>query len=212
MRRFDDLQVLHSCRPPDIEQVLAGATVASAPALSASQVSQPVLYGDPLAYALAPFCTGHQLAQSVLKEFVVCDGDCASTAGACCRALGSQSATCAQWRRKFYVSAKIDGFSLTGWAGDGPVAHVDLEIGLGEEFAVARDPRLADDVASVGEDVSNNRAGNVAAINVHLGNSSRWRSRSACKTGAASSSGRLAGVTAQAKIRSVSRSVAMWRL
>jgi len=31
---------------------------------------------------------------------------------------------------KFYVSAKIDGFSLTGWAGDGPVAHVDLEIGL----------------------------------------------------------------------------------
>jgi hypothetical protein len=140
--------------------------------LSASQVSQPVLNSDPLAYALTPFCTGHQLAQSVLKEFVVCDGDRASTAGACCRALGPQSATCAEWRRKFYVSAKVDGFSLAGWAGDGPVAHVDLEIGFGEEFAVARDPRLADDVASVGEHVSNDWAGNVAAINVHLGNSS----------------------------------------
>jgi len=71
MRRSMTSRFCTSCRPPDIEQVLAGATVASAPALSASQVSQPVLYGDPLAYALAPFCTGHQLAQSVLKEFVV---------------------------------------------------------------------------------------------------------------------------------------------
>jgi len=42
MRRSDDLQVLPQLRPPDIEQVLAGATVASAPAFVGVQVSQPV--------------------------------------------------------------------------------------------------------------------------------------------------------------------------
>ena len=32
-----------------------------------------MLYGDPLAYAVAPFGSGHELAQPALKEFVVCD-------------------------------------------------------------------------------------------------------------------------------------------
>jgi len=63
--------------------------------------------------------------------------------------------------------------------------------------------RLADDVASVGEHRQQQPGCNVAAINVHLGNSSGAGVQGrACKTGAASSSGRLAGVTGASQDRS----------
>jgi hypothetical protein len=106
----------------------------------------------------------------VLKQFIVGDGDSPSVARGCRGALGSQAASCARLRVEFHVSAKVDALDLAGRTGDGPVAHVDLEICLGEKLAVAWNPRLADDVTAVDEHVTDHRAGDVAAVDVHLGN------------------------------------------
>jgi Glycosyl transferases group 1 len=168
----EDVQVQHGRCSPDVEEVLASAAVACASPLPASQMSQTMFNGNSFAQAFTADGSGHELAQLVLKQFIVGDGDSPSVARGCRGALGSQPASRTRLRVKFHVSAKVDGLDLASRTGDGPVAHVDLEIGLGEELAVARDPRLANDIPAIGEHVTDDRTGDVAAVDVHLGNPS----------------------------------------
>jgi len=67
----NDLQVQHGRSPPDVEEVLARAAVACVSPLPAAEMSQSLFNGDSFAQAFTTDGSGHELAQLVLKQFIV---------------------------------------------------------------------------------------------------------------------------------------------
>ena len=85
-----------------------------------------------------------------------------------CTASAAGGAASTDVSIEFYIGTEIEALDLAGRAGDGHVAHVDFEVGLGEELAVARHPGLAYDLATVGDYVGHDLARDVAAVDVQL--------------------------------------------
>src|SRR5690349_7452239 len=120
-------------------------------------MSQGMLDFDALAQPFAAGRRGNELSKPMLQRFIVCDGDRTATAAFGRRAVGAHRTpgTCAGI--EFDVLTEREWFGLSSRAGDGARAHVDREVALAEALRIARDPGLAEDVPSTGEDLCSER-------------------------------------------------------
>lgn len=115
----------------------------------------------------------------------------------------AEAATIAVFRIELDGGAEVERLGLVRRSRDRTIADVDLEGCLGEQRAVACLPRPADDLPASFEHVVHQRALMYPRSIYRLvtGNSPPNRCVRSCSIGsAASSSGRLAGVVAQARI------------
>src|SRR5688572_9189414 len=95
MNRFE---VLYCCRPPQIEDVLAYANVASAPALTRRDVREAVFDADALT-KLCPTGFGRlQDSELLLQPFISRDADCSAFAVRRMRTLRAKRASAADLR------------------------------------------------------------------------------------------------------------------
>src|SRR5690606_27784337 len=108
----------------------------------------------------------HQLSQSVLQLFVGSDLDRSSGLDRRHRAMAAQRAASTDFGVKLDDRTRIEVLDLACWAPDRSVPHVDLELGLRKSCAVAADPWLASDRAAASEDILDEHASDVSAIDV----------------------------------------------
>ena len=78
--------------------------------------------------------------------------------------MGPKRASVTLFGVELYVSAKLESFGLSSGAGDGEVAHVDLEARLRETLSGRWEERLAVDDASGLEQLLRYRAVDVSAV------------------------------------------------
>src|SRR5690242_10350586 len=114
-----------------------------------------VLDADPLAEARPPARGGEVLAQPVLQPLVLCDVHAAPGTLCGSGALRPQRAVITGLRIELGDGAEDDALRLARRAGDGQVAHIDLERRLREDALAPRDPGPAHDLAATPEDVVN---------------------------------------------------------
>src|SRR5436190_7824321 len=131
-------------------------------------MGKPVLNAASLAELGPSRGGGHLLAKVLLKLFVLRDRHGAPVASLGRRAFGPQRADVAPVRVELDDGPELEGDRLPVRAGDGPVAHVELERRLGEQAPVLGVPGLADDIASSREHVIHDGAVDVSAVDVQL--------------------------------------------
>lgn len=158
------LEVLDGSGSANVEEVLADSAIAGSPALAATEVGKTVFDSDALANPSASSPGLGELAEALLQEFAARDSDGAAISGGRGGALGAQRASVAGSGVELDVGTEIDRLDLARRARDGSIAQVDFEVSFREPLAVARNPRLADDLASLGEHVIDDGARDVAAI------------------------------------------------
>src|SRR5215212_5890107 len=111
-------------------------------------MSQAVLDADAFTQALAPARRSRELAQPLLKDFVLGDPHLSAARGAA-GALVAELASMTGVGGKADRRAQVDGLDLAGGARDGHPLQVEPEVRLRIEVAVLRHPRLADNEAAV---------------------------------------------------------------
>src|SRR5690606_4225429 len=144
----------------------AQAAIASTTTLLAAEVSETMLYRHALPKRLSACRCFHQLSQSVLQLFVGSDLDRSSGLDRRHRAMAAQRAASTDFGVKLDDRTRIEVLDLACWAPDRSVPHVDLELGLRKSCAVAADPWLASDRAAASEDILDEHASDVSAIDV----------------------------------------------
>ncbi len=122
-----------------------------------------------LAKAVSADRRGDQLAESVLELLVLGDADGSTRFERRHRAATALRASPAGFGVELDDGAGLEVFDLAGRALNRAIAHVDDEVGFGEELAVAGDPWLAEDFAATREHVLYERTADVAAIDVKRG-------------------------------------------
>jgi hypothetical protein len=153
----------------DVEEVFPNTDIASAPPLLTAQVCEPMLDGDSFAEAFTALGSCDEFAQAMLQPLVLADADGSTRSRRRHGADGAQGATGARFGIELHDGAGLESLDHTGGTTNRVRPHVDVEVGLGEELAVARNPGLADHFAASFEHVLNKGAADVAAINMQLG-------------------------------------------
>src|SRR5258708_874849 len=167
---MDTFEVLDGSGASQVEQIAADAHVASAQALAGGDMSEGVFDGGAVAEG-GTACTG-LLELSVLALAGLVGGDRDGAPAARC-GLG---ALCAQWACAARLGVELDGIAgleglhFASRAGDRAGAQVDLEVAFGEQAGSmgALAPRLGEHGAARGEDVVDDGAVYVGAIDMQL--------------------------------------------
>ena len=155
--------------PSKVEDVLAQTDVAGAAALFRGDVSQTMFNANAQTQSRAAGWRGLQQPELLLQAFILSDRDGAAFA------VRGVSALCSEAARTADVWVKLDDMSWLEWLGlaggtrDREPSHVELEVCLLEEVGFStREPRLADDLGASLLRIIDQRAVDVAAINVEL--------------------------------------------
>src|SRR5580704_2445355 len=107
---------------------------------------------DALAQAFAPGGRRNELSEAMLELLIVRDRQGSSGSRRRRGALGAQRARSAGGGIELDDVAWDEGLDLARGASDRARAHVDREVVLAEQVAVARDPGLAEYFATARED------------------------------------------------------------
>ena len=170
MSEVDRLQVLDGRGTTQIEEVVPDTEIAGASTLALSDVGQSMLNADTMPQLFASTPCGAALSQSLLKSLVGRDAHGATSSRSGPRAARAQGAPRAVVGMKLDHSSEANRLSDTCRARDGEVTQVQPEVGLGEliAMAVACDPRLANNVTTGAKYGVNERAVDVATVDVQL--------------------------------------------
>jgi len=108
----DGLEIHDGGGAADVEQILPNAEVASATALLAADVCEPMFHGNSLTEAFTALWSCDELAQAVLQRLVVGDADGATRGGRRHRARGAQRAAPAHFGVELHDGARLEALDL----------------------------------------------------------------------------------------------------
>src|SRR5260370_35631417 len=104
----------------------------------------------------------------MLELLVLGDTDRAAVLDRGHRATRAERAASADFRVELDDRAGGEVLDLSRGTANRLRAHIDLEVGFGEELSVARHPRLAEHERAASEDILNEGAADIATIDVQL--------------------------------------------
>src|SRR3984893_12119423 len=165
---MEGLQVLNRARTPEVEGVLTDADIARGVALTWRDMGEFVFDDRALSQGLASSGRLDLLAQPSLKALVLCNGDRASMAEFCGRALRAHGTAIAQVGIEFDDTAERKMLHLSLGAFDRSVAEVQLEGRLRKQVAVVRLPRFTHNLAAPAEHVVDEPTVDVSPIDQQL--------------------------------------------